>query len=869
MAGRTGDVQHVARGIGPGSAGVRGIAAASLVAALWWLLALAASAQSAGPGPAEPGPNPFDVTADSVEFETDRDVYVARGNVVIRQPDRTLTADWVAFSNTTRQGVATGNVVVVEGGDTLYADVLHFQVDTMRGIVFDGRLDAAGSEFRMTGDEVRKTGDETYIFDNGTFTTCRCPAGETDPWKIRAEKADLELGGYATTRNTTVEVLGVPVLWLPWMRYPLKTDRETGFLFPEFSNSSRSGFDVGLPFFWAAADNVNVLVTPRYLTERGFKPELEVEYVFGPSSEGEFFASFIDDDDIDPDSISTPFDSERWATEWVHDHHLPRGWRWKVDARVMSDNLYAFDFNDLTNFRSDRYLEALTFVEKRFGLLGEYGFTGLLQYADDLQNPDDQDRDDFLLQRLPDLRLSSVPQPLGTDRLVGSFDLRYTHFYQFDDAQSALPLATSVDDVFLDTGIDAIPDGAERDTFGRVVQPDGSVELSDGRVLTAAEYVAAFPTDPPLALDGSGDDFPPGPEGDGVFQEGEPIADRGHRFVANPRVAMPFRVGDVVEVLPELGWYGTFYQTDEQGSAVRNLFTAQIDVRSRLRKVIQLPWVGRAVHLMEPRFSYTGIVGDSDDDDPLFIPRPQVLQKRLRQLDPWNIVRDPSDRIETVNAVTFGLGNRFYIPNEIEGEPPRLLADVGFSLHQDFSTDEVRSVYVDGSLMPWQDIRGRFELGYDLDQTELDDILIQGGWFSERGHDLAFGYRLLKDIPRFFESFRFDEERFEDFEEGFLEVNQFDFFARWAVTRHWALTYRLQYTFEQSLFLTNQVGVEYISRCLCWALRVQVADNRTRGTDFTVQYRIIGLGDDTIRPFSGRSRRRAGDSIIEEPLREF
>ena len=48
---------------------------------------------------------PFDITADTVEFESDRDLFIARGNVVITQPGRTLTADWVAFSSETRQGV--------------------------------------------------------------------------------------------------------------------------------------------------------------------------------------------------------------------------------------------------------------------------------------------------------------------------------------------------------------------------------------------------------------------------------------------------------------------------------------------------------------------------------------------------------------------------------------------------------------------------------------------------------------------------------------------------------------------------------------------------------------------------------------------
>ena len=84
----------------------------------------------------------------------------------------------------------------------------------------------------MSGAEIAKTGAQTYRFEKGRFTTCRCADGERDPWEIKADSAELEIGGYGTARNTTFEVLGVPVVWLPWMIYPLKTERQTGLLFP-------------------------------------------------------------------------------------------------------------------------------------------------------------------------------------------------------------------------------------------------------------------------------------------------------------------------------------------------------------------------------------------------------------------------------------------------------------------------------------------------------------------------------------------------------------------------------------------------------------------------------------------------------------
>ncbi|HEX9814206.1 MAG TPA: hypothetical protein VGB31_04565, partial [Myxococcota bacterium] len=39
----------------------------------------------------------FEVTADTLEYERGRDVYVARGNVRLVQEGKTLAADWISF----------------------------------------------------------------------------------------------------------------------------------------------------------------------------------------------------------------------------------------------------------------------------------------------------------------------------------------------------------------------------------------------------------------------------------------------------------------------------------------------------------------------------------------------------------------------------------------------------------------------------------------------------------------------------------------------------------------------------------------------------------------------------------------------------
>jgi lipopolysaccharide assembly outer membrane protein LptD (OstA) len=805
------------------------------------LLALPTSGASAQQG-AEPASRAWDITADSISYERERDVYTARGNVRIVQPGRTLAADWLAFSNTTRRGVATGHVVIEDNGQKLDADVIHFQLDDLRGILLGGRLEGKDTPFLATGEEVRKLGEQEYEFRKGTFTTCRCPDGGREPWRIRAEQAELEIGGYGTARNTVVDVLGVPVFWLPWMRYPLLTDRASGLLFPVFNTSSRTGLDVGLPLFWAALPNLNVTFTPHWLTKRGFKPELELDYVWGEKSYGELFASgILNDKEVDPSDSDTPFSDDRWGLAFLDDWHLPEGWRVKVDGYAFSDNLYPFDFREFSELENDRYVESVAFAEKRFGTLDRYGFFGGGRYADDIQNPDDLDRDSFLLQRAGELALAGMPQQIAPSLpFEFAFDTQLVNFYPRENAASYYGDDLVVgDDLFVDTGIDGVPN--EQEPGLDLLNPDPD---NDGT---------------PLA--------PGSSENDGLFQEGEPLIDRGQRLLLNPRVALPLRIADVAELRTEVGYHGTLYNTHAQSFESRHLATAMVDLRTRLRRELELPFgEQRATHLLEPRLAWTGITDTSQDGNPLLVPRGAVLQERIRQLELYNVLRDPSDRIEDTNAVTLALGNRLFVPTPPgeKGvlEPPRLFADATLSGSWDFADSSFRNVYVDGTLFPARYWRTRFNTGWDLDQSDISEALFEFAYSDEVGNDVGIGYRKVRNVPDFFDDFSNDDERFDDAEDGFDEINQIDLFGRYAFTRYWAASYRLRYSFEGAIALTNQAGLEYISRCQCWALRVEFEQDRQAGYSAGLRYQIVGLGDDRVRPFDGR-RRNANDPLTD------
>lgn len=762
----------------------------------------------------------FELTADVVEYQSQRDLYVASGAVRVVQGERRIHADWVAFNNETRRAIAAGNVRVLDGPELVEAELVQFDIDTLEGVLFEGYYDTGRLNFRVWARSMEKVGPQDYEIEHGRFTTCRCPDPDgREPWSVDAGEADVEIGGYGFTKNTVFRVLDFPILYLPWMFFPVKTDRESGLLFPLLGVSGRNGFEFGVPLFWAARENVNVTLTPVYMTERGFKPELDIATVYGEKSFLRLQGSFVWDQKIDPDTPATPFGRARWFARGQLDQELPWDWQIRGDVNLISDNEYVVDFEDMARFRLNRFLESTLFALGSAGRDRSVGMRAGVRYADDLQSPDDLDRDEILLQRAPEVAVDWAESRTPVPGLVASFDSEYIHFGAFEDVQGAVDPAG----YFSDVGIDALPNTREN------------------------------PRAPGSTADFNGDDFdlvgnPSGPQGDARFEEGEPLADRGHRLMLRPRLALPFRPSRLFEVYPEVGYAQTLYFTEADDFAQRGLFTARVDLRSRIAGRFDLPILPATRHVVEPVIGWAYVRHyHQRPDNPIFVPETALPARMIRQLSMDNITRDTADRIDNANLLRFGIGNRFFA-----GAQGRLRADVELSIAYDFERQKMDLLILDGETFPRRGVSSRFSLAFDADALAIDQALLTvfsrlPRWGPVTTH-LAGSYRYRRDVPKFFEDFR-DGRRYRDFE-AFQHVSQIDTNLRFNVGESWAFLYRLGYSLERSLLLTNAGGVEYVSKCRCWAIGLDLSDDRTRGVQFFVRFNLLGLGDSPGNPFA-------------------
>ena len=213
------------------------------------------------------------------------DVFTLTGEVRIEYKDYILTADKVAYDRTTGDAEADGHVqlqgkrnneLIIADHGKLNLDLETGRFENVTGSV--GRQPSANKRklvyttanpFLFTGHVVIKEGPERYQIIEGTMTSCLLP----DPdWRIHSSLIRVNYGE-ARAKNSYFTLLGVPILYLPYVTHPVNTEtRESGLLIPVFGTSSTKGTIVGDSIYLVLNRSMDVTFGTQYFSKRGWSP---------------------------------------------------------------------------------------------------------------------------------------------------------------------------------------------------------------------------------------------------------------------------------------------------------------------------------------------------------------------------------------------------------------------------------------------------------------------------------------------------------------------------------------------------------------------------------------------------------------------
>jgi len=254
---------------------------------------------------------------------------------------------------------------------------------------------------------------------HASYSTCS-PLNTT--WKLVGSRVDLDRkAGKGYAHHVTFRVKEIPVLYVPYISFPLDKERKTGLLFPTLGSSQESGGNLGIPFYWNIAPNFDDTFTPRFFSQRGFQMNNLFRYLT-PINIGEIALSVL------PDDRAFNAFKEKMAIDFANNPALPRlldasntrseilwkdntqfnaCWKGNINYSHVSDDYYFQDFGNgsivaLTNQLLEQ--AGVTYTDSMWTFLAQVqGYQTL--------HPVNQSAVNNQYSRLPQLVLSNtVPQ---------------------------------------------------------------------------------------------------------------------------------------------------------------------------------------------------------------------------------------------------------------------------------------------------------------------------------------------------------------------------------------------------------------------------------------------------------------------------
>lgn len=273
-------------------------------------------------------------------YQQEQQIATLAGDVVMRQGSMQVEADEANLYQAENRGELSGNVKIRDNGSLVVGDRAEIQLDTGEAQVDNAEYVMHKSRIRGNALYAKRSENAIIRLKDGTYTTCE---PNSNAWTLKGNNITLNPAtGFGTATNVTLRVKDIPVMYTPYIYFPIDDRRQSGFLPPSFSTSSDTGFMLVTPYYFNLAPNYDATLYPRYMAKRGLLMEGEFRYLT-KSSEGQFGGAWLNDRD-DERKDQTDYKDQRWMVNWQHKGGLDERLMTEVDYTDISDPFY---FQDL------------------------------------------------------------------------------------------------------------------------------------------------------------------------------------------------------------------------------------------------------------------------------------------------------------------------------------------------------------------------------------------------------------------------------------------------------------------------------------------------------------------------------------------
>ncbi len=326
--------------------------------------------------------------ADQVDYDTDKQVVTAHGHVEVDYNGRILTADTLIYDQTTDTMTANGHVVTVdEKGNVAFANHV-ILTDKMRDGALEGFQALIGKTGRLAATKAYRAEARFTTAYRTAYTPCKIcnkPGQRTPVWEIKSYRVVYDqLKHRIKFHDATIDFMGIPVLYTPYMTQPDPSVRySSGLLPPDIGSSSIIGYFAKVPVYIALSPSNDATIAPLISTHGG--EVLEGEYRERWMDGGFWLQGATG---FNPDGGGSGHQDQFYGDLFgsgrtpVTDH-----WDAGFDVQLTSDTTFLkrYDISQLDRLTSDLFVEGED-GRSRFAMTG-YFFQGLRTTDDNRQFP--------------------------------------------------------------------------------------------------------------------------------------------------------------------------------------------------------------------------------------------------------------------------------------------------------------------------------------------------------------------------------------------------------------------------------------------------------------------------------------------------
>jgi len=304
---------------------------------------------------------------------------VLEGDVEVRTGDRYLGADRVQYDPVTGDVQAEGSVRFGDAQVEVSGTLASFDSQLGEGKFSNTTFKLKNANGRGAAEQIERVDPDVTVLEGVTYTSC---PEDSDDWILRAPYIEIDRANeVGIARKARVDFKGVPILYLPYLSFPLSAERKSGFLIPQVGASSRSGTDISVPYYLDLKPNLDMTLTPRYLSRRGLQLAMELRYLT-PDSKGN-----LELEDLPNDK---QLNEDRRLASLEHVTHFGDATTLTANISATSDGTYFQDLGTSLSAASIEYLERSVDLDWHDDTWRVLGRVQNFQTLDDTIAPDDR-----------------------------------------------------------------------------------------------------------------------------------------------------------------------------------------------------------------------------------------------------------------------------------------------------------------------------------------------------------------------------------------------------------------------------------------------------------------------------------------------